>query len=132
MVQAHPWLGLGFDGFRDNCNDPRYFRLLPWLPVTEIGAADGCTIHPHNYWLQIATSSGLPGLALFSALCGVWLARIGRGAVHRPERRVAVPADRMGPRRASPWPNRRRARPVTAAEFHVRPATRFTAPFIGC
>jgi O-antigen ligase len=79
MVQAHPWLGLGFDGFRDNCNDPRYFRLLPWLPVTEIGAPDGCTIHPHNYWLQIATSSGLPGLALFAVLCCVWLARIGRG-----------------------------------------------------
>jgi O-antigen ligase len=79
MVQAHPWLGLGFDGFRDNCNDPRYFHALAWLPVTDIGDAVGCTIHPHNYWLQIATSTGFPGLLLFAALCTLWLIRIGRG-----------------------------------------------------
>ncbi len=79
MVQAHPWLGLGFDGFRDNCNDPRYFKPVTWLPVTDIGDSVGCTIHPHNYWLQIATSTGLPGLALFAVLCTVWLVRIGRG-----------------------------------------------------
>lgn len=79
IVQAHPWLGLGFDGFRDNCNDPRYFKPVAWLPVTDIGDPDGCTIHPHNYWLQIATSTGLPGVLLFASLCAVWLARIGRG-----------------------------------------------------
>lgn len=79
MVQMHPWLGLGFDGFRDNCNDPRYFKAVAWLPVTRIGSPDGCSIHPHNYWLQIATSAGIPGLLLFAALCVAWLARIGRG-----------------------------------------------------
>jgi len=79
MVQAHPWLGLGFDGFRDNCNDPRYFKPVAWLPVTDIGDSVGCTIHPHNYWLQIATSTGLPGVVLFAILCTAWLARIGRG-----------------------------------------------------
>ncbi|HVC62637.1 MAG TPA: O-antigen ligase family protein [Acetobacteraceae bacterium] len=81
MVQAHPWLGLGFDGFRDNCNDPRYFKPVAWLPITDIGDSAGCNIHPHNYWLQIATSTGLPGVALFAALCTVWLARIGRGTL---------------------------------------------------
>jgi O-antigen ligase len=79
MVQAHPWLGLGFDGFRDNCNDPVYFKAIAWLPVTRIGSPDGCSIHPHNYWLQIATSTGLPGLLLFTALCLAWLVRIGKG-----------------------------------------------------
>lgn len=79
MVQAHPWLGLGFDGFRDNCNDPRYFTAVSWLPVIDAGDSDGCSVHPHNYWLQVATGAGLPGLVLFAALCVVWLARIGRG-----------------------------------------------------
>jgi O-antigen ligase len=79
MVQAHPWVGLGFDGFRDSCNDPRYFSPVGWLPVTDIGDSAGCSIHPHNYWLQIATSTGLPGLLLFAVLCAVWLVRIGRG-----------------------------------------------------
>ncbi len=77
MVQDHPWLGLGFDGFRDHCNDPRYFTPVTWLPVTDIGDRVGCSIHPHNYWLQIATSTGLPGLVLFATLCAVWLIRIG-------------------------------------------------------
>lgn len=86
MVQAHPWRGLGFDGFRDYCNDPRYFRAIPWLPVTNVASPDGCSIHPHNYWLQIATSAGLPGILLFAALCVSWLVRIGRGmlAAGRP------------------------------------------------
>lgn len=79
MVQAHPWLGLGFDGFRDNCADPRYFKPVAWLPVTHFDSPEGCSIHPHNYWLQIATSAGLPGVVLFAALCVAWLVRIGRG-----------------------------------------------------
>jgi O-antigen ligase len=81
MAQAHPWLGLGFDGFRDYCNDPRYFKPVAWLPVTDIGDSAGCTIHPHNYWLQIATSTGLPGVALFATLCIAWFTRIGNGVL---------------------------------------------------
>lgn len=77
MVQAHPWIGLGFDGFRDNCADPRYMRVLDWLPVTDIYELYSCTIHPHNFWLQIATDSGLVGVALFATLCIAWLIRIG-------------------------------------------------------
>jgi O-antigen ligase len=78
MVQTHPWLGLGFDGFRDHCSDPRYFQAVPWLPVIDDGSSAGCNIHPHNYWLQIATGAGLPGTLLFAALCIAWLARMGR------------------------------------------------------
>ena len=79
MVQAHPWLGFGFDGFRDNCADPRYMHVTDWIPVTHIDEPLGCTIHPHNYWLQIATDSGLVGVALFAALSIAWLDRIGHG-----------------------------------------------------
>ena len=77
MIQAHPWLGLGFDGFRDNCMDPRYLKAVAWLPVTDINNPEGCSIHPHNYWLQIATSDGLAGVLLFAALSVTWLVRIG-------------------------------------------------------
>jgi O-antigen ligase len=84
MVTLHPWLGLGFDGFRDNCSDPAYFHATPWLPVTDIGDPAGCTIHPHNYWLQVATSAGLPGVALFAALAVVWLRRVGGGLLAMP------------------------------------------------
>jgi O-antigen ligase len=79
MVQMHPWIGLGFDGFRDNCTNMRYFRLLSWLPVIAINLSDGCNVHPHNYWLQVATSGGLPAVVLFATLCGFWLVRMARG-----------------------------------------------------
>jgi O-antigen ligase len=79
MIQAHPWLGLGFDGFRDNCMEPRYLKAVAWLPVTDINNPEGCSIHPHNYWLQIATSNGLGGVLLFAALSVTWLVRIGNG-----------------------------------------------------
>src|SRR5581483_3550917 len=80
MVQAHPWVGLGWDGFRNNCLAPAYLHGTSWLPVTDTADPLGCSIHPHNYWLQIATTAGLPGVALFAALAVVWLRRLGRGA----------------------------------------------------
>jgi O-antigen ligase len=86
MVQSHPWLGLGFDGFRDGCADPRYMQPVAWLPVTNVASPLGCSLHPHNYWLEIATSTGVPGLLLFASLCAAWLVRIGHGvfAAARP------------------------------------------------
>lgn len=80
MMQAHPWLGLGWDGYRDNCMNPSYLNGVSWLPVSDPASAEGCNIHPHNYWLQIGTSAGLPGVALFAALVGVWLWRIRGGS----------------------------------------------------
>jgi O-antigen ligase len=79
MVRAHPWLGLGFDGFKENCADPSYVGPLPWLGLRDDGDVLGCNLHPHNYWLQIATSAGLPGLLLFATLAITWLRTIGRG-----------------------------------------------------
>jgi O-antigen ligase len=79
MIQAHPWIGLGWDGYRNACMRPEYLHGVAWLPVSDPASAEGCNIHPHNYWLQIATSCGLPGVLLFGALAGAWLWRI-RGA----------------------------------------------------
>jgi O-antigen ligase len=80
MVTAHPWLGLGFDGFRDHCMDRIYWHNLSWIAITDPASPLGCSIHPHNYYLQVATSAGLPGLALFVLLVFAWLWRLGRGA----------------------------------------------------
>ncbi|MDE2583636.1 MAG: O-antigen ligase family protein [Rhodospirillales bacterium] len=80
MVVAHPWLGLGFDGFRDHCLDHAYFHNLAWFAVADPTSPLGCSIHPHNYYLQVATGAGLPGLALFVLLAIAWLWRLGHGA----------------------------------------------------
>lgn len=86
MIAAHPWLGLGFDGFRDHCLDAAYRHQLAWFPVADPTSALGCSIHPHNYYLQVATGAGLPGLALFVGLGIAWLWRLGRGAGHSARR----------------------------------------------
>jgi O-antigen ligase len=91
MVHAQPWLGLGWDGYRTYCMQPQYLTGLPWLPVSDPASIDGCTIHPHNYWLQIATSCGLPGVALFAALAAAWIWRIGGGTADAVnDRRAAL------------------------------------------
>ncbi len=83
IARAHPWTGRGFDGFRSGCADPRYFQ--GWLPGSDGGGAVICTIHPHNFYLQAVTDSGLPGLALFCALVLVWLMTLARGLRRRPD-----------------------------------------------
>lgn len=84
MLQAHPWLGLGVDGFRHACADPQYFHGVAALGVSEAeqGGLRGCSLHPHNYYLELATDGGLPGLALFTALVAAWFRRLAppRGA----------------------------------------------------
>ena len=91
MIQAHPWMGLGWDGFRNGCMRPEYLKGVSWLPVSDPASAIGCSIHPHNYWLQIATSSGVVGTLLFGALAAVWLWRIrGRTSDLANPRRAAM------------------------------------------
>jgi O-antigen ligase len=83
MIQANPWMGLGWDGYRNACMQPAYLTGVSWLPPSNPASILGCNIHPHNYWLQIATSCGLLGAALFAALVAVWLWRM-RGAARHP------------------------------------------------
>jgi O-antigen ligase len=87
ITEQHPWIGRGYDGFRTGCADPRYFHGWTWPtnPADDGGGLAGCNIHPHNHYLQAATDSGLPGLALFSALVITWLTILGRGLWRDPE-----------------------------------------------
>ena len=90
MIQAHPWFGLGWDGYRDFCMDPAYLTGVSWLPVSDPASIEGCTIHPHNYWLQVATSCGLTGTLLFAALVVTWLRAIRGGAGYLSNDRQAA------------------------------------------
>lgn len=87
IAEQHPWTGRGYDGFQTGCPDPRYFQGWHWPGEPAIGDGGGagmCVTHPHSLYLQAVTDAGLPGLALFSALIGVWLWRLGRGLLQHP------------------------------------------------
>ena len=78
IARANPVFGAGFDGFRRLCQDPRYFH--GWRG-DDGGGAEICVQHPHNFYLQALTESGVPGLLLFAALALAWLvAAAPRGA----------------------------------------------------
>ena len=82
ITEQHPLTGAGYDGYRVSCPDPRTFQAWHWpgQPAPpDPSAATLCLTHPHNLYLQAATDAGLPGLVLFCALAGAWLARLGRG-----------------------------------------------------
>jgi O-antigen ligase len=87
IVEDHPLFGQGYDGFRDDCADPRYFRALPWATAhqSDGGGLAGCNIHPHNHYLEAATEAGIPGLLLFSALVLAWWAAVLRNLGHDPD-----------------------------------------------
>ena len=83
MIRSDPLMGVGFDGFRRLCDDPRYFQ--GWHGG-DGGGAEICVQHPHSFYLQAAVEGGLPGLALFSAMALAWLWTIGRGLIASPDR----------------------------------------------
>ncbi len=88
IAEQHPWIGRGYDGFRTGCPQPRYFQDWHWPGVAAHGDGGGaalCVTHPHNHYLQAVTDAGLPGLALFTALVGVWLCRLGHGLLRKPD-----------------------------------------------
>ena len=80
IVVANPAVGVGFDGFRRECENRVYFHGID----VEGGGAAMCVQHPHNFFLQAAVEGGLPGLLMFVTLCGAWLVRLGRGLWHDP------------------------------------------------
>lgn len=82
---AHPFMGRGFDGFRDACKDPAYFQGWRGSPFADGGGALICVQHPHNHYLQAYVESGLPGLVLFCALVAAWLAALLPGLLRHPD-----------------------------------------------
>jgi hypothetical protein len=83
--RQNPWLGLGFDGYRHGCDEPRYFRPSLDGKEPQGGGAGICTQHPHNFYMEALDSGGVPGLLLFAALAASWLAAVGVGLWRNPE-----------------------------------------------
>jgi O-antigen ligase len=90
MIQAHPWLGLGWDGFRNHCMEPQYLVQPSWLPPGNPTSVGGCTIHPHSYWTQIGTTAGVPAMLMWAVLVGLWLWRVGGRGFRNNGRRAAL------------------------------------------
>ncbi len=88
VAQLHPWIGLGFDGFRRGCHDMRAAHGIAWLAIPTVnfnGGTAACNLHPHNYYLEAADDAGLPGLALFTAMVATALVPLGTGLARRPD-----------------------------------------------
>jgi O-antigen ligase len=99
IALAHPWLGVGYDGFRGACLDPQYFRGLPWLGIPDAASAgaDACNIHPHNFYAEAAVNAGAPGLLLFALAAIAALGAMARGLrADANPRRVALFATALG------------------------------------
>ena len=88
IAEQHPLTGRGYDGFRTGCPQPRYFEGWHWpgqAGGSNGGGAEVCVTHPHNHLLQAVTDAGVPGLLLFCALVGTWLAHLGTGLLRAPD-----------------------------------------------
>ncbi len=81
VAELHPWVGLGFDGFRRECAVVLNMRgpdqLLDWVRA--------CNLHPHNYYLEAADDAGLPGVATLAAMAAAALLALGRGLWRQPD-----------------------------------------------
>ena len=83
--RQNPLTGTGFDGFRANCPNPRYFRPSFDGQVPDGGGAGICWVHPHNFYFQALVDGGLPGLVLFCAFGLACLIPLGRGLLRDPD-----------------------------------------------
>ena len=82
----HPIFGQGFDGYRNACHDPRYFRGWPFATAYPDGNRDvNCNIHPHNHYFEASSNAGFPGLILYCALVIAWLWRLASGLGPHPD-----------------------------------------------
>ncbi len=84
IAADNPVFGQGFDGFRNACANPAYFRRVAG-PAADGGGVAACNIHPHNHYLEAVDNAGIPGLILFTALILVWLRELSRGLGRNPD-----------------------------------------------
>jgi O-antigen ligase len=92
MGLQSPWHGWGYNGFREDCPQPRFDGGLPALhiPPTQLRLG-ACNLHPHNYYIQSFTDAGLPGLVLFMLLAIWWLKDLAAGLWrNRSPRQISV------------------------------------------
>jgi O-antigen ligase len=85
VAVQNPVTGLGAEGFRTGCPEPRYFRPSWDGSVADGGGAVICWNHPHNYYFEALVNGGFPGLLLFSALGVTWLGILGRSLWRQPD-----------------------------------------------
>ncbi|NTU77230.1 MAG: O-antigen ligase family protein, partial [Alphaproteobacteria bacterium] len=70
VTAEHPVFGLGMRNFRYACTCTEY---------TACGPQDVfCALHPHNTYLEWMAETGVPGLAGFLLLIGLWFVRLLR------------------------------------------------------
>jgi hypothetical protein len=81
----NPITGLGAEGMRTGCANPRYFRPSFDGTLPDGGGAAFCWVHPHNYYLEALVNGGFPALILFCAEAVAWLAALGRGLWRQPD-----------------------------------------------
>jgi O-antigen ligase len=85
IAVQNPITGLGAEGMRTGCANPRYFRPSFDGSLPNGGGAAFCWVHPHNYYLEALVNGGFPALFLFAAVSVAWLAALGRGLWRQPD-----------------------------------------------
>ena len=83
--EQHPLSGGGYDGFRNGCPLPQYFRPSFDGSQPDGGGAAICAQHPHNFFAQALDEGGFPGLVLFCVLSMAWLTPLARGLWRNPQ-----------------------------------------------
>ncbi len=68
LARHHPLAGQGFDAFRRDCAQQQAARSVLAQSQRLDEGLNGCSIHPHNYYLEQAVNAGLPGLLAFAAM----------------------------------------------------------------
>ncbi len=85
MGRQNQWTGLGYDGFRHFCAQPRYYRATFDAVLADGGGASICFQHPHNFYVQAFVEGGIPGLLLFAALAIAWLIPLAQNLWRTPD-----------------------------------------------
>jgi len=83
MAEWAPWRGLGADGFRTFCADPRFF--VGWVGQSDGGGSAMCVPHAHNSYLDALVNGGVPGLVLFALAAAGWLMSAAQRLLPQPE-----------------------------------------------
>lgn len=81
----NPIFGVGGDGFRYACPQPRYLKPSLDGRVPDDGGTAICASHPHNFYAEALVNGGFVGLALFCALAISWLLPLARGLWRDPD-----------------------------------------------